>query len=232
MLRWIQLLGAGVSPREMKIHRTNFPFEQVSQFPAHGHLPGAHHPHCPRHENHLIWLGSRPLCLGCTCIYTGMVLGVIAGVLIIHSSFTFIQLTLGVILTLVPTAVQPWYQRKTFKLAARTLLGNSVGVFIVILVSGFSLPNPVWGWRAGLLIVVIGLYRFLFWLRQSKPNDPCVNCPEGVYPVCEWNLANVCSATDNPKLLSAIEYQREEKPKVLLLGKDDSAKEIIGDGQE
>ena len=211
----------------MRTHRTNFSFDHSKQFPSHGHLPGAHHPHCPRHENHLIWIGSRPLCLGSTCMYSGMVLGAIGGTfIVIHADFTWMQMALGILLTVVPTAFQPWVQNKSYKIFARTLLGASVGILTLVLVTGYSLPGLFWKWRIGLIITFLVIYRFLFWLRQIKPNDPCVNCPEGVYPVCEWNLSNVCSATNDPKLLAALQYQRDVKPEVIRVGEGDQASEL------
>ena len=201
-------------------------FDDIRKAPTHGFLRGAHHPACPRHENHLLRIGSHPVCLGCTFMYGGMVLGVIVGVYItILTNFTLLQIVLGILLAFLPTAVQPWLQNKLFKMFARTCLGMSVSVLTLILVSGHSLPNPLWFWRLGLIIAFVFMYRFLFWLRQVKPNDPCANCTEGVYPVCEWNLKNVRSSTTDPKLLAALEYQLAAKPEVIFLDKGGQSNE-------
>jgi hypothetical protein len=87
----------------------------------------------------------------------------------------------------VPTAAQPWLQRKRFKIFARTLLGASSASYLVGVAFGAPLPDARWLYTVLLLLVFALTARGMLWLRGRWTNDPCTNCPLGVYPLCDWN---------------------------------------------
>jgi hypothetical protein len=169
-------------------------------------LVGAHHPHCDRHRHHLIWVGRRPLCLGCTCMAVGLPLGVALGLALGLATPSFEQvLALGVLL--VPTAVQPFFQRKAFKVFARTCAGIFSGVYGVVL-GGLALRSEWWllvGSGAAYLLAA----RALLWLRARFPDNPCARCPLGAFPTCSWNLDRLLASAD-PLLRQALSQGQVE----------------------
>ena len=163
---------------------------------AGAYLPGAHHPHCDRYYHHLIWVARRPLCLGCTSVAVGALLGFLSLAVVPWTNATVGDWILAHLILLVPTAVQPWLQRKLFKIVARGLLGAAAVSYWVsgALLLGVPLPKPVW---FVLMLVAFGIaYQTLRRLRTSRKHDPCASCPEGVYPTCNWNLPRLLAQTE------------------------------------
>ena len=181
--------------------------------PLHGasFLPGAHHPHCERHRHHLLWVGSRPLCLGCTCLYSGAVVGFGLGLLSRRTPLSFVPwLALHLVLT-GPTAIQPFFQRKWFKIGSRAALGIASGsYFITGLVSVVPpVSRPVF--FASLPLVFLLVFWALTRLRRRFAHNPCVSCPLGAFPTCDWNLPRLLAANPDSDLLRAINRERSEK---------------------
>mgnify|MGYP003340604990 CR=1 FL=1 len=145
--------------------------------------PGAHHPDCYRYDHHLLRIGGRPWCLGCVCLWTGVTLGVPTGLAI--APWWLVGLGLAFV---VPTAAQPFVQRKPYKILARTLLGVGCAWYVL----GLTLA-PAWDARglvirgAGALLFAL-LYRALKVLRQARLDDPCATCPHGKKPFCHHYL--------------------------------------------
>jgi hypothetical protein len=163
------------------------------------YLSGAHHPHCSRHSNHLIWFGRRPLCLGCTCIYTGAAIGAVAAFALQTSSvapgpWLFVHLSL-----LIPTALQPFVQNRIFKMFARTILGVASASYFITGALYVLPPVPRLVFVGALPVMFIVVWRVLSGLRKAYAKDPCRSCPLGVFPTCEWNLPRLIAA--NPEIL-------------------------------
>lgn len=153
-----------------------------------GFLRGAHHPHCDRYSNHLLWIRGRPFCLGCTCMYSGIAGGTISALLVNWSSFRIEGWIALHLLLLIPTFVQPWLQNKTFKVFARFMLGVTTASYFV---SGILFANPPfseWLFRLSVVIMFLIGYRALKSIRNRYTYSPCSDCPLGSFPVCEWNL--------------------------------------------
>lgn len=171
--------------------------------PGSAFLPGAHHPHCERHRHHLLWLGSRPLCLGCTC----MALGALGGcaLTMIHS-FDRITLVPWLLLhtaMVAPTAAQPWLQWKAFKVFARFMLGLASATWLTgALSSRLGLGVPTEALVA--VAVFLVLAKILLLLRDAYSQSPCRSCPLGAYPTCTWNLPRLLAATDDSELRIAL----------------------------
>jgi len=152
------------------------------------HLPGAHHPHCDRHRHHLLWIMGRPLCLGCTC----MVAGTCIGVALAYWSQTWfhhwVAWFVAHAVAVAPTAAQPWFQRKTYKMGARSLLGIATGSYLLGAAWFAPFPSPRLLWTAASLCAFALTARLLLWIRARHIDDPCRDCPQGSFPICEWNM--------------------------------------------
>ena len=165
-------------------------------------LRGAHHPHCERHRHHLLWVRGRPLCLGCTVMAIGIAFSVVwAFVLPPLTPLPWIAVHL---ILLIPTAMQPYVQKKPFKVVARGLLGLAAGSFWLT-----GIPTlRVWA-SAPLVVLAMTLafgvgYLVLMRLRQRWTRDPCDGCPHGRYPTCDWNLPRLLAAAPDEDLVIAI----------------------------
>jgi hypothetical protein len=155
---------------------------------AGSYLPGAHHPHCDRYAHHLIWIAGRPMCLGCTALSVGAILGIVS-VVSINWTGTSVPAWILIHLTLLlPTFMQPWFQRKWFKIASRGALGAAVmsywitGAYLIVV----PLIKPLW--LLAMAAAFGGTYIVLRRVRDRRSDNPCANCPQGVYPTCDWNL--------------------------------------------
>ncbi len=158
-------------------------------------LTGAHHPHCGRHNNHLIWLGGRPLCLGCCSVAVGFPLGLLTTWQLgtTDTSWTWFLIHFCLI---APTAAQPWLQFKRYKIISRMLAGGFFGSMLVFcLFNVLEVPSD---WWAVLLTTVTcaTLFRTLLALREKKTPSPCDSCPLGRYPTCEWNMPRLLESAD------------------------------------
>lgn len=84
----------------------------------------------------------------------------------------------------VPTALQPFIQRKPYKMLARTLLGVGTALYTCTALWALS-------WNAvGLLErlaaggVCLGVSRAMLALRERRLDNPCAACPHGQKPFC------------------------------------------------
>lgn len=161
------------------------------------YLPFAHHPHCQRHDNHLIWIRGHPYCLGCLCLYSGLVLGLALGLMVGPAQPDSVRWLLIHIPFAIPTLFQPWIQNKPFKVASRTALGLGMGSFVSSGLLFGVCDVALLFTRLFVLIVVPSGYAVLSYLRAKYTHDPCKDCPLGTYPVCEWNLPRLLNQNPN-----------------------------------
>jgi len=169
-----------------------------------GFLRGAHHPHCDRHYNHLLWFFGHPLCLGCTCMYSGIFFGIPFALLVQWSSITFIHWLFFHLFLLIPTFLQPWIQKKLFKMVARFLLGISISSYLI---SGLFLIEPpifIWIFRVLIVIFFALTHRLLLFVRNRYTYSPCDDCPLGTFPTCDWNLPRLLAENPDIDLFATI----------------------------
>ena len=185
-------------------------FTQVEVRPLHGasYLWGAHHPHCDRHNNHLIWIGGHPICLGCFCIYTGALVGASGSLSFDWSPVGFSMWVAFHVALVLPTVAQPWIQCKAYKIAARLLLGFGTGSYLIsgLFFVSFGPSRSMWLLAVPFAFGVVMF--FMVALRRLKPSDPCSACPLGIYPTCEWNLPRLLAENCEPTLMEALEKGR------------------------
>lgn len=169
-----------------------------------GYLRGAHHPHCDRHHNHLIWIAGHPLCLGCTCMYSGIAIGIPLALVIDWSPFSFPMWIIFHWALLLPTILQFKIQKKFFKMTSRFFLGVGSSLYFV---SGLIFINPPfseWVFRFTVILTFIVFYRVLKQFRERYSKSPCDNCPLGQFPTCEWNLPRLLDNDDTSLLLEVL----------------------------
>jgi hypothetical protein len=177
-----------------------------------GMLRWAHHPHCSRHDHHLVRPFGRPLCLGCTSVALGAPLGIGFACMMHWQSWAMWQWVALHLLMLAPTVVQPLIQRKTFKIVARGLLG---AVSASYLISGLFQVNffaPTWLFKISVIVAFSVLLKILLVWRNHRTSDPCSNCPLGTFPTCEWNLPRLLAANPHDSLLGQIRISDISKP--------------------
>jgi uncharacterized membrane protein len=162
-----------------------------------GFLRWAHHPHCDRYSNHLLWIGEHPFCLGCTCMYSGMLSGVILTTFLEWSTVQFEGWVALHLILLLPTIIQPWFQNKTFKIISRFTLGFNIASYFVSGLLLISPPFSVWLFRALVVIMFLIGQRLIKHIRNHYTYNPCSDCPLGSFPTCEWNLPRLLEA--NPE---------------------------------
>ena len=158
-----------------------------------GLLRFAHHPHCDRHLHHLIWLKGRPFCLGCMAMGAGIPFGVLAALLISWSHVPIYVWIIGHGVLVVPTALQPFIQKKAYKIFARTLLGVSTASYLVSGLFQRAYFESIWLWHGSVVIAFAVGFLALYKWRQKRSNNPCDDCPLGQFPTCEWNMPRLLS---------------------------------------
>ncbi len=179
-------------------------FESMLHLPAGGHLPGAHHPHCDRYNHHLLWVRGYPLCLGCVCMYSGMIIGLPLVFLVSWQWFSLSNWVALHCVLLIPTLLQIRLQTKGFKIFSRLVLGICITSYWAGGVLFFQPPFNIWVFRISLAVVFLVLYNLLSQVRNRYEDDPCSTCPLGTYPTCEWNLPRILNETQDPILEQAL----------------------------
>ena len=151
----------------------------------------SHHPVCDRYNDHLLSIGEIRLCLGCTCLYVGIFLGLLLLVVLGGIMTDFTMTWLFSLALFIPTLVQVKYQKKSYKIIARTLLGISIVLMFYSIL--FMIPwNPV-----GIIFKLIFIslfylvYSYTNRYRRENIDDPCRECPSGVYPFCGAKLCEL-----------------------------------------
>ncbi|SDR55263.1 hypothetical protein SAMN05443245_7642 [Paraburkholderia fungorum] len=188
-------------------------FAQVRQLAAgSGMLRWAHHPHCSRHDHHLLRPFGRPVCLGCTCVAIGAPLGIVFACAMPWHAWTMWQWIALHLLLLAPTAVQPLLQKKAFKMFARILLGAVSGSYLISGLFKVDFFAPAWLFKLAVALAFAAVLKILLAWRNRRTSDPCSNCPQGMFPTCEWNLPRLLAANPHDSLLSQIRISDVTKP--------------------
>lgn len=172
--------------------------------PGSSFLRGAHHPHCERHANHLLHFRGRPLCLGCCCMWSGVFVGVLTSWAWLHLAHSSLVQWILIHVALVgPTCVQPWLQRKPFKVLARFALGFACATWFL----GAWIHRTPWPATVETLaycLVFAIVFRALTTIRERVSKSPCDTCPLGVYPTCSWNLPRLLACAADPGDLAGL----------------------------
>lgn len=187
----------GFTASSQKLHHSKF-------------LRGAHHPHCQYHRNHLIWIGNRPFCLGCTSLYSGISIGIIASLTIHWHYVSFLLWLFICFFLLIPTVFQPKVQQRYFKIGARFLLGVSTAFFWVggLLIQEY--PFDRWIFIFLMTLTFYLVFRLFRYIRKTFTKSPCDSCPLGTYPFCSWNISNLTIDIRDSSLLEAISQNNIE----------------------
>jgi len=156
-------------------------FEDLTRLPSF-----AHHPACKYWHNHLIYVRGHPCCLGCLCMYSGMLMALVPFYLLLNGlAPPWLLFAIGFV-AYTPTVFQIWYQRYSFKIASRFSLG-----FGIVFMLGAALFGYPWAsaWclaNIAMLGAFLALYRATTQVRSRHLDVPCDRCPEGRFPMCSW----------------------------------------------
>jgi len=178
----------------------------------------AHHPVCTKFNNHLLLILNRSLCLGCTCLFVGLLVGIIPAFLtwFWHADWLF---TWGFgIFCFLPTVIQTFRRGsipKKLKIFSRTLLGIAVAFFLVSIIRRENLFEMA----LGVVIFWISM-KFFANMRHRYSTSPCDSCTEGIYPFCSARLDDIrqinrnsqdeeTNAPDFPMFISKVINQLE-----------------------
>lgn len=168
---------------------------------------GAHHPHCNKHNHHLIRFLNHPFCIGCTFMSIGIFSGIILYVFTSFKNWSPLYLwILGFILYL-SAMLQTFTKNKQIKIILRYSLG--LGTFF-LLISVYQIKWNTSGiiLKVVLLIIFVIIFQKTIEFRSKKIDDTCINCQDGTYPLCRFKLnemkliiANNNGKTDNKELV-------------------------------
>ena len=150
-----------------------------------------HHPPCPRHADHLIYIKDRPYCLGCACAYAGIGIG---GPLFFFFTF-FLEMEVVIfaisafVISLIPSLLQIKIQRRTFKIVSRILLGVGIVFWFgpILLLLPWNMNGLVFRIGGILFYIVVAVIVNALRLRSSRGTH-CERCPEGEFPICTYRL--------------------------------------------
>lgn len=135
----------------------------------------AHHPLCQNYSDQVFKIGNIYLCQGCTLIYSGLVIGLLSGIIFNPSFSIQIWAIIGVSLMVPTFVVQVVKLPRMFKRIARFLNGFDLGA---IFFSIFILPK--WSHRI-IMIVSISVTYLAFRIihkHKRKERDLCESCNE------------------------------------------------------
>ncbi|WP_016950811.1 hypothetical protein [Anabaena sp. PCC 7108] len=173
----------------------------------------AHHPSCKYYHNHLIWLGKVPLCMGCTM----MSLGVIIGSLLIPtfklSQLPFEYVLIIGVLLYIPAVIQTKVQIRSYKLLSRTLLGISV-VFLIyagLWLTPWSLIGVIL--RIGFVGIFLAVWQITLRLRVQRAKSPCDRCPQGRFPICGYTSGRIHKLSE--KYLQTSDHDNHEMDEII-----------------
>ena len=136
----------------------------------------------------------------------GVALGIVATLALPLSRFSLLPWVAIHIGMIAPTVVQPWFQRKAYKMGARTLLGVGTATWLTGMFLAARSGLPRW-FEVGTGVIVFGaLARALLVLRDRRTSSPCGTCSLGVYPTCRWNLPRLLASAGDPQLAEALRW--------------------------
>ena len=138
---------------------------------------------------------GRPVCLGCLCVAIGALPGAAVGLLFISHPPGLVPWVAIHLLGVLPSAIQPLYQRKWYKCVARILLGATSASYLISGLAAAPHWEPAWQLRVLVVCAFAVTFIALRTLRARRFVSPCSNCPLGVYPSCKWNVARSASPT-------------------------------------
>lgn len=92
---------------------------------------------------------------------------------------------------ILPTAIQPFFQKKLFKIISRLLLGIGISSYFINGLINLTPPLNIWAFRFLLICAFLAVYQSLSLLREKYKKDPCKTCPLGRYPLCDWNMPRI-----------------------------------------
>lgn len=146
--------------------------------------PLAHHPDCNRYDHHLIYIINKPFCLGCFSMATGSITSLLIFFVLPDESIFITYFFPICLFLIIPTFLQPFIQKKLFKVISRSSVGFASGFYFLNLV--VSMPYDAFNIILKLLLILffILVTNLALFFRSKNMDNPCENCPYGIKPFC------------------------------------------------
>lgn len=153
----------------------------------------AHHPTCKCFNHHLLRFGSYSFCLGCSSLGMGVIFCI--SLLIFTMIFKPIQtkelnpwlvVFLGTLFT-TPTFIQPFFQKKCFKILSRASLGFGITVLWLGAMCLLSWDASGLILRGVFILIFIFFFKLSLKFRNHYTTKTICTCGPNAYPYCPEN---------------------------------------------
>lgn len=153
----------------------------------------AHHPTCKCFNHHLIRIGSNSFCLGCS----SLAMGVIFFMSLLISTILFrpleikelnpwLVVSIGSSFTAF-TFIQPFFQKKWFKILSRTFLGFGISMLWFGAIGLFPYDKMGFILRGVFIPIFILMFKLSLIFRNLYTIKTICNCGLNAYPYCPEN---------------------------------------------
>ncbi len=171
-----------------------------------------HHPVCSVYENHYFKIGKLKLCVGCTSIYTNMLVEFILYLIFkeFFLSHLYVFIIIGYIgLTAAIVHVYTNPEKKWLKTLLRSLLGWALAAYLIIILIINKLLIQLALYLV--LMILVALYTLI---KRKKGLDYCSICPlSTAEPPCQPIINTAIKTEKLNKMLEEIKSEKRKKIK-------------------
>jgi len=153
----------------------------------------AHHATCKCFNHHLIRIGSNSFCLGCSCLAIGVIFFMTLSIftmvfapLQIKKLNPWQVVSIGSIFTAL-TFIQPFFQKKWFKILSRTSLGFGISMLWFGAMGLLSYDNIGLILRGVFILIFTIMLKLSLIFRNHYTIKTTCKCGRNAYPYCPEN---------------------------------------------
>lgn len=157
----------------------------------------AHHPTCKCYNHHLIRFNSYSFCLGCFSLGTGAILCIALAVLAyileptqVKGLNPWLVICIGNLLTTL-TFIQPFFQKKWFKILSRASLGFGITALWLGSMCLLSWDSQGLILRCVFILVFLLMFKLSLQFRNNYTTKTVCNCGSNAYPYCPENQTRI-----------------------------------------
>lgn len=153
----------------------------------------AHHPTCKCFNHHLIRIGSHSFCLGCSSLAIGVIFFMTLSIstmvfapLQLKELNPWLVVSIGSIFTAL-TIIQPFFQKKWFKILSRTSLGFGISVLWFGAMGLLSCDEIGLILRGVFILIFSIMFKLSLIFRNCYTIKTICKCGPNAYPYCPEN---------------------------------------------